>query len=403
MLTILIFVVVLGVLVFVHELGHFLVARMNGIKADEFGFGFPPRMVGVYKDETTKKWRILIGEKEIELPRFLLQILGGLVQSPGPSERNEGKISNTIYSLNWIPLGGFVKIKGEDRGSVQDPDSFASRSAWTRIKVLGAGVAMNFLLAWVLFSIVLMLGFPEQVDPNHRAQYEKTDVQILQVQPKTPADEIGLKAGDILLTLDAKPVTSLQFVSDYIREHRGQSIAVSVNRGGDQLTLTGTPRLTTPEGEGALGITFSETAIVSYPWYQAIQLGFQQTYLKTAEILGALGGMIAGLFTGVKTEMDIAGPIGIVSLTKQMSDLGLTYLLYFAAILSINLGIINILPIPALDGGRILFVLIEKIKGSPVSTNIEGYIHQIGFILLILLMLLVTLKDILRLEFWSRF
>lgn len=378
MLTILIFALVLGVLVFVHELGHFLVARMNGIKADEFGFGFPPRIFGLVRDETTGRFRFVRGNAEVESP-------------------------NTVYSINWIPLGGFVKIKGEDRNSAADTDSFAGRSAWTRIKVLGAGVFMNFLLAWVLFSIVLMLGFPEQINPAERDRYATTDVQILQVQPKTPAEEIGLKAGDILLSLDALPVTSLSMVSDYINAHRGREIMVQVSRGGTALELRGTPRVSTPEGEGALGISFSETAIVSYPWYQAIRLGFEQTYVKTAEILGALASMVASLFTGAKTEMDIAGPVGIVTLTKQMSELGLTYLLYFAAILSINLGIINILPIPALDGGRILFVLIEKIKGSPVSTMVEGYVHQVGFILLLLLMVLVTLNDILRLQFWSRF
>ncbi len=262
---------------------------------------------------------------------------------------------------------------------------------------------MNFLLAWVLFSIVLMLGFPEQIDPAHRNEYGKTDIQILQVQPGTPADEIGLKAGDLILSLDTTEVTSVESVSAYIRERRGTEITVTINRGGERLQLVGTPRLSAPEGEGALGISFSETALVSYPWYQAIQLGLEQTYVKTREILGALGGMVASLVTGAKTEVDIAGPVGIVTLTKQMSELGIAYLLYFAAILSINLGIINILPIPALDGGRILFVLIEKLKGSPVSPNVEGYVHQVGFILLILLMVLVTLNDILRLEFWSRF
>lgn len=378
MLTILIFVLVLGVLVFVHELGHFAVARFHGIKADEFGFGFPPRMFGVVKDETTGKYRFVKGNADVA------------------SE-------NTVYSLNWIPLGGFVKIKGEDRNAPAGADSFAERSAWTRIKVLGAGVFMNFLLAWLLFSVVLMLGFPEQVDPEKSGQYGPTSIQILQVQPKTPADEIGLKAGDVLLQLDRTPVVTLDGVSSYIREHRGQSIAIEVQRGDEIMTLSATPRVSAPEGEGALGISFSETAIVSYPWYQAIRLGFEQTYVKTAEILGALGGMVASVFTGAKTQVDIAGPVGIVNLTKDMSDLGLTYLLYFAAILSINLGIINILPIPALDGGRILFVLIEKIKGSPVSTRVEGYVHQIGFILLIILMVLVTLNDIIRLDFWSRF
>lgn len=378
MLTILIFALVLGILVFVHELGHFLVARMNGIKADEFGFGFPPRIFGFVKDDATGRYVFVRGNVEVKSP-------------------------HTVYSLNWIPLGGFVKIKGEDRDSVQEDDSFAGRGAWTRIKVLGAGVFMNFLLAWLLFSIVLMLGFPEQIDPAERGKYAKTNVQILQVQPHTPAEEIGLKAGDVILALDSVPVTSLDLVSDYIGEHRGREIEIDIRRGGTELTLSGMPRVAAPEGEGALGISFSETAIVSYPWYKAIQLGFEQTYVKTAEILRALGGMIASIFTGAKTEMDIAGPVGIVTLTKQMSELGLSYLLYFAAILSINLGIINILPIPALDGGRILFVLIEKLKGSPVSSRVEGYVHQIGFILLLLLMVLVTLNDIIRLQFWSRF
>lgn len=214
---------------------------------------------------------------------------------------------------------------------------------------------------------------------------------------------MGIKPGDVLLKIDAQAVTTLDFVSTYIRDHRGQKITFDIKRGDELLTIEGTPRVTAPEGEGSLGISFSETAIVKYPWYQAIRLGFEQTYVKTVEILGALGGMVASLFTGRETTVDIAGPVGIVNLTKEMSDLGFAYLLYFAAILSINLGIINILPIPALDGGRILFVLIEKIKGSPVSTSVEGYVHQIGFILLIVLMVLVTVNDIVRLDFWSRF
>jgi regulator of sigma E protease len=377
MLTILVFVLVLGVLVFVHELGHFMVARWHGIKADEFGFGFPPRIAGFVKDDRTGRYRLVSGNESVESP-------------------------HTVYSLNWIPLGGFVKIKGEDRGSASDKDSFAGRSAWTRIKVLGAGVVMNFILAWLLFSVVLMLGFPQQIDPAARGQYGKTDVQILQIQPGSPAEAVGLKAGDILLRLDAVPVTTLSTVTDYIGMHRGQPIDITVRRGDRELTLSGTPRLEAPAGQGALGISFSETAVVRYPWYRALPLGFEQTYIKTREIFVALGTMVAGFFTGVESEVDIAGPVGIVSLTKEMSELGLAYLLYFAAILSINLGIINALPIPALDGGRILFVLIEKIKGSPVSPRVEGYVHQIGFILLILLMLLVTFYDILKLEFWSR-
>ncbi len=378
MLTILIFVIVLGVLIFVHELGHFLTARRNGVKAEEFGFGFPPRVFGVVFDDFTKKFRLVKGNEDVESP-------------------------HTVYSLNWIPLGGFVRIKGEDRDAPLEPDSFAGKSAWVRFKILVAGVVMNFLLAWVLFSVVLMLGFPEQINPEDRAQYEHTQVQILQVQPGTPAESIGLLAGDVLKKLDTTPVKNLSVVTDYIAAHKGKEIAVTIDRGGEMLVLKGTPRTDAPAGEGALGISFSETAIVEYGFFEALWKGLEQTYLKTAEIFTVLGTMLASLFTGAKTSVDIAGPVGIVYLTKQMSELGLAYLLYFAAILSINLGIINALPIPALDGGRILFILIEKLKGSPVSQKVEGYVHQIGFMLLLLLMVWVTFYDILRFNIWDKF
>lgn len=379
MATIFIFILVLGILIFVHELGHFLTARRNGVKAEEFGFGFPPRIFGFVFDDFTKKFRLVKGNQVVESP-------------------------HTVYSLNWIPLGGFVRIKGEDRESAtaNDPDSFVNKSAWVRFKILVAGVVMNFLLAWALFSVVLMLGFPEQIDPNERSQYQNTEIQILQVQAGTPAEAIGLRAGDVLKKLDNTRVTNLEQVAPYIAERKGQSISVTVERGGETLVLQGVPRTDAPAGEGALGISFSETAIVQYGFFEAIWKGAEQTYLKTVEIFSVLGTMIASLFTGAKVEMDIAGPVGIVYLTKQMSELGLAYLLYFAAILSINLGIINALPIPALDGGRILFVLIEKLKGSPVSQKVEGYVHGVGFVLLLLLMAWVTLYDILRLDVWSK-
>lgn len=368
MLTILIFVIILGLLVFVHELGHFIVARRNGIRVDEFGFGFPPRICGVVQDESTGKYRIVWGSKEMP----------------------EGK---TVYSLNWIPLGGFVKIAGEDGHDTSDPTSFAGKSAWIRVKVLAAGVVMNFLFAWFLFSVVLMLGLPQPIEPSEHGKYPNAKIQILSIGKGTPAETMGLKMGDALVTLNGKKVTTLEQVSDEIVSHKGQVITVSVDRFGKEVTLTGTPRTEYPANEGALGISFSETAVVSYPWYEAIYRGATTTYSITVAILDAFGKMIASLFGAEKTALDVTGPVGIVYLTKQMSDLGLPYLLQFAALLSINLGIINILPIPALDGGRILFILIEKLKGSPVSRKVEGMIHQVGFILLLLLMLFVTVRD----------
>lgn len=376
--TIFIFAIVLGLLVFIHEMGHFLTARRNGIKADEFGFGFPPRIVGAVKDRETGRYKIVWGNQNIE------------------SEE-------TVYSFNWIPLGGFVRIKGEDMHHSHDEDSFASKGAWVRIKVLGAGVVMNFLLAWFLFAVVLTLGFPQQINPQERALYPKTDVQILQVVKGSPAESMGLQPGDLLLSIDGKTVTNLEMVSASIGAKKGQLVTLKVERGGRENELTGTPRVMFPEGEGALGISFSETAMVSYPWYESIVRGLIHTYEFTLEILKVFGNMLWNFITGQKVAVDIAGPVGIIYMTKQMSELGLVYILQFAAILSINLAIINALPIPALDGGRILFVLIEKLKGSPVSQKTEGYFHQVGFLLLLLLMVFVTLHDVLQFDLWGKF
>lgn len=368
MFTILIFIILLGLLVFVHELGHFLTARRNGIKADEFGFGFPPRLIGVVKDDATGRFKIVWGNREVKSP-------------------------HTVYSFNWLPLGGFVKIKGED-GQNHDPDSFGGKSAWIRVKVLGAGVAMNMLFAWLLISVVFTLGLPQPIEPSERALYPDAKIQILSVQRGTPAETMGLSLGDEILTIAGKPMESLKDVSDTIAAHRGQTLEMTISRFGTEMALSGMPRTEYPATEGSLGISFSETAVISYPWYESFYRGAIATYAITIAILAAFGNIIASLFgAGTGAPVDVTGPVGIVYLTKQMSDLGIAYLLQFAALLSINLAIINILPIPALDGGRILFILIEKLKGSPVSRQAEGLIHQIGFMLLLLLMLFITIRD----------
>ena len=368
MLSALIFIILLGLLVFAHELGHFVMARRSGIKADEFGFGFPPRLAGVVWDDAVGRYKIIWGSREISS-------------------------AHTIYSLNWLPLGGFVRIKGED-GENSDPDSFAKKSAWQRVSVLGAGVFANLIFAWLLISIVLTLGLPQPITPEERAQHPDAKIQIFEVKKGTPAQAMGLALGDEILTINGEKITSLKQVSDTIAANRGREIEMRINRLGKEVTAVGTPRVAYPAGEGSLSISFGETAIVSYPWYEAVYRGILVTYNITLAILRALGMLIVSLFAaGTKASIDVAGPVGIIYLTKQMSNLGIAYLLQFAALLSINLAIINILPIPALDGGRILFILIEKFKGSPVSRSTEGMIHKIGFILLLLLMLIITVRD----------
>jgi regulator of sigma E protease len=379
MLSILIFIAVLGLLVLVHELGHFLTAKFYGIHSEEFGFGFPPRMAGIYKDDTSGRYRFVWGNKQIDT-------------------------KNTVYSMNWIPLGGFVKIKGEDGiTETVEKDSFAEKSAWIRIQVTVAGVVMNLLLAWLLIAIVFMIGLPQPIEEGERAKYPDARVQILSVAPNTPASTMGLQAGDIILTLDGKAMTELSAVGEYIKSHKGEDIAIAINRFGKEMTINATPRLENVENEGALGISYSLTATVKYGFFEAIGQAFVTTYTVTVAILEAFGKMIGGLFGGEGgSSADITGPVGIVYLTKQMSELGLAYLLQFAALLSINLAIINILPIPALDGGRILFILIEKIKGRPLNQRVEGIIHQTGFMLLLLLMLFVTVKDFITFDIFGK-
>jgi len=374
MVAVFVFIIILGLLIFVHELGHFVTARRNGIKASEFGFGFPPRAVGIVKSEKTGKNRIVWGNKDIQS-------------------------KNTIYSLNWIPLGGFVKIKGEDGSRVQDEDSFAHKSAWIRVKVLAAGVAMNFLFAWFLLSIVFMLGAPEVVDSSDK-NVQNTKIQISEVSVGSPAAAMGLKVGDEVLKTQvssegvSKKIISVSSLQNFINAHKGKELTLEIKRGGENLTLKGTPRREFPAGQGALGVSLVETAIVSYPWYLSIWKGLEATFNLIVAIFSAFFGILASLFSGRGVGADLSGPVGIAVLTKEVTGLGLAYVMQFAALLSINLGIINILPIPALDGGRILFVVIEKIKGSPVNQKVEQIFHTIGFVLLIMLMILVTFKDV---------
>jgi len=371
MMTIIIFIIVLGVLIFVHELGHYLVAVRNGIKADEFGFGFPPRIFGVVKDDKAGKYKIIWGGKNI-------------------------KSENTVFSLNAIPLGGFVKIKGED-GENNDEDSFISKSAWTRIKVLSAGVAMNFLLAWFLLAIVFSQGVPQSV--GDESDVKNAKVQISQVISTSPAKEMGLSIGDTVLEAENADGTKkieigkIEELQKFINENKGKEIILSVKRGEDILKLRGTPRQKYPDDQGSLGVGLARTALIKYHWYEAIGGSLVAVFELTKLIIVTLFSILGKLIVGAKQSVDVAGPIGIAFMTKQAVAMGWIYLLQFTAMLSINLAIINAFPFPALDGGRILFILIEKIKGSPVSQKVEQVFHTVGFSLLILLMVFVTFRD----------
>lgn len=377
MLTILLFIVILSLLVWVHEMGHFLIARLYGVKAEEFGFGFPPRIGGVYYDEQLGRYRFLLGGRAVET-------------------------KNTVFSLNWLPLGGFVRIKGEE-GESHERDSFSAQVAWKRILILAAGVLMNVLAAWVLFSFVFGLGIRQPITPEERALYHDAAVQILEIEPSSPAALMGLQPGDIIASVDGRTMKSTEETKGTIDSKAGTPLTLTIERFGKEKTLTGTPRTGVSPDQGALGIALSDTAVVKLDFLSSVSKGLTTTLHVLWLIVSAFGALFASLFTGTHVSgVDLTGPVGIVYLTKQVSALGLVYILQFAALLSINLAIINILPIPALDGGRILFILIEKIKGSPVRQKTEGLIHQIGFLLLIFLMIFITTRDVLKFDIFGK-
>ncbi|MFA6306922.1 MAG: RIP metalloprotease RseP [Patescibacteria group bacterium] len=372
-LTIITFIIVLSVLVFAHELGHFMMARKFGVRAEEFGFGFPPRAFGVYKNNQGQ-WKFIRGAKEVS-------------DCPG-----------TIYSINWLPLGGFVKIKGENGEGGNEPDSFAGRPIWQRAFMLSAGVTMNIILAAVLISAGFMIGLPQSLDGQLSARANVSDkkIQIVEVMKNTPAESAGLQIGDTIVSIDNNSFLNYEELQNYVNSNIGKALFYKIKRGRDLTEAKIVPELMPETNRGGIGVAITETGIVSYPWYLAILEGVKTTFILTWAIIVAFCELIKGLILGHGVTADLSGPVGIATLTGQVARMGFVYLLQFTALLSINLAVINFFPFPALDGGRILFLIIEKIKRSPVKSEVEGAIHNIGFALLMLLVLIVTFRDVAR-------
>lgn len=352
--TILIFVGVLSLLVFVHEFGHFITAKRAGVRVEEFGFGFPPRLFGI-------------------------------------------KRGGTIYSINWIPLGGFVKIKGEAGEDKNDPDSFAGKRLWVRSAIIGAGVFMNFILAAVLLSVGYGVGVPQVLDDVPAGvRVRDREVQVVSVLPGSPAEKAGLEVGDTIAELNGEHPAGYLEVQDRIRGLVGTPVRLVVSREGKGMELVATPEVLAATGKPGIGVGLIETGIVSYPWYLSPVKGVETTVFFAKEVFVSFGNLIRNLIFERQADIDISGPVGIAVLTGQVARLGFIYLLQFTALLSVNLAIINIFPFPALDGGRILFLLIEKVRGRPIAAKVEGIIHQIGFALLLALVAVVTYRDLLR-------
>jgi len=341
-ITLVSFVGILALLILVHEVGHFVAARLSKVKVEELGLGFPPRLLSFKKGET-------------------------------------------LYSLNLIPLGGFCKMAGEEDPNV--PGSLASKSVKARLFVLGAGPLMNALLPILLFSIAFMI--PTHVDVG--------DVTVTEVATGSPAEAAGIMPEDVILELDGHEVENIGDYSYYSHLNLGAETTLLVNRGGTEITTSLEPRWDPPEGEGATGATLEliniTTVSQSYPFWEAIPKAGTHLWETMVLFKNEAERLII-----TRETPEVAGPVGIAQLTGDVAEGGFGLLLQFAAFLSINLAIVNLLPIPALDGGRMLFVGIEGIRrGKKIPPKKEALIHLIGFVVIISIMVAVAFNDILRL------
>lgn len=446
------FVPMLLLLVVVHELGHFWSARAFGIKVLEFGVGYPPRALGIYTGRTEtllspttvclngatgairpgQVIRVLSGESEdgqlvaryVELrePGRTGGALGSLARFAGfgggsretelegqPARRrlddvqtdeflrHEGRVrevlpdrivlADMIYSVNWLPLGGFVRLSGENNPAA--PGSLARRGLGQRAIVLAAGSAMNALFPIVAFAIMFMIPHTEMVGGS---------AEITSVAPSSPAEAAGLMPGDRVVQVGDRPTGMPQELPREVRLAAGTEMTWVVERDGQQRVAQVTPRVDPPPGQGAVGITFSivdqqEVRKIEPPW-TAARLGVTSTW----DMLTLMGREIRGWFGGGRGP-ELSGPIGIAQITGEVTRQGgLQGWVLVAILLSINLAILNILPIPMLDGGRLLFVFIEWIRGGKrVPSEKEGLVHLIGFVALLALVIAISANDIMRL------
>lgn len=352
---ILLVVLIFSLLVFVHELGHFVAARRAGIEVEEFGFGFPPRVYG-------KKYK------------------------------------GTLYTINALPLGGFVRMRGEETGD-NSAHSFNSASFANKVKVLLAGVGMNFATAYVLLLILCLTGLPPVIDGQFKlgaTNYAQAPaVMAVEVGEGSPAETAGIRQGDLILSGNGTEFREETDLTNFTKTHAGETVNLQVSRGGDSRLVE--VKLKGPDSkDGFLGVTPFATYKERFGLYSPIVALGLLLQLSWATLAG-FGGLIYGLFTAAKVSAGVTGPVGIVAYLANIVNLGPSYVALFVVAISISLGVINALPIPALDGGRLFLLSVQRFFGKPISEQMERRVHAIGFALLLLLLLVVTIFDIKRL------
>lgn len=370
-ITIIIFIITLIFLMFVHEMGHFLMAKRFGIKVLEFGFGIPPKIFS-------------------------------------------RKIKGMDVSLNWIPIGAFVRLLGEDevdKKILKNPESFAAQTPLKRLAVIVAGVAMNLILAWIIFYVVLyQQGFKVQLPlivPHQFTGVEQSDQSLIlvgSVSPDSPAEASGVKPGEAVVAINGSELTTSSQLVEETKKLSGEKVILTLKdpNSGISRTVEVTPRVNPPSGQGPLGVAFGEVKSTSLdfakPWQKALSGPIHSLNLSVYSF------KVLGLVIGKSfTEKDVApvassvyGPVGIAYVAGSILHQETPFLPYlnFIAIISLNLAVFNLLPIPALDGGRIPFILFEMVLGKKIKEEIEQLVHRVGFALLLTLALVITMMDI---------
>lgn len=369
-MSVLIFLAVLVALVLVHELGHFVVAKWTGMRVDEFGVGFPPRLFGIRRGETE-------------------------------------------YTLNILPVGGFVKIAGEDgeedasgtdlekRGGNGTGRLFTDKSKWAQSAVLIAGITMNILFAWLLVIIAFTAGVRSPVEETIAT--EKAELTVTNILPGSPAERAGLVPGAVLKSVSSgdtslDKLTPTSF-STFTEDHASSPLTVMYTAGGELRVAQITPEtgiIPQDESRPAIGVALTLIDVVERGVLDALKEASVYIVRGLRDITLGIIDLLRDAFTLKADLSHVAGPVGIVGLVGDASADGFTTLLMFTAFISLNLAVINILPFPALDGGRLLFVLIEVLKGSPIRSGYAQVLNTVGFFILILLMIAVTWNDIAR-------
>ncbi len=355
MSTILIFLIVIVALVVIHELGHFFVAKAFGIRVEEFGVGYPPRAKKMFT------WK------------------------------------GTLFTLNWLPFGGFVKIYGEENQSENSQSSFAYQKLWKRVLVVLAGIAANMMLAIVLYALSLGIGFLSTSGAfPQSASVGPSQTIVAGVDKDSPASKSGLMLGDVITELSAagkteKPADFSGVVS-FVKNHPSDAITFSIVRHNTPQTIVATPV------RGAVGISLADVVRIKMPFWKAVGTAIPYTFKQFGFILASLKGLIVGSFGGGNGVLaEVSGPVGIAQVAGQAYALGFGSFLAFVALISVNLAVINLLPFPALDGGRCILECFSKNGRSRIPNRLVSAINQVSFLLLIIFMLYVTYHDIIRL------